>query len=517
MSANVYPEIRVSRRSPIVWLAPIQAVAAFTVLAVIGGGQILRGWILGALFFLMAFPLMVSLEAGLVAMILFEPFRGLIRRAQYLIVDYSQFDPIHVLTPLVTLIALGMILQRQRFHLLRATPLSGVVTVLAAIFVIQILNPLQGGIMIGLSGAMLILVPVSWFYFGQAASSRLIGIVLRLIVFLGIATSLYGVYQLIWGYPQFEQYWLQNVEFYVSIGVGHVKRPLATFTSAEEWGRYIAMGALIAFGFGLGIRRLLHRAGWLLGAAGLSTVLLFTGQRTAIFGLILGFVSLILFGARSLRGGAVRLVLLLMPLLLVITLAKPPSEDEMWNKGETETVGTLLSHTERGTLQPTGEDSLYVRLEVWKDLVTNVIPYRPLGSGLGAGSLGALKFSDNAEETAIDNFILVLAVACGIPGALLFLWILAGATLFAFRQTRRVPRTTPEAAIARIIAALMPMFILNNFFGLTFSLYAVAPVGWLLIGWISAQEGRARSDEAEARLSVRSAAIPEKVAAVAQP
>jgi hypothetical protein len=141
---------------------------------------------------------------------------------------------------------------------------------------------------------------------------------------------------------------------------------------------------------------------------------------------------------------------------------------------------------------------LYVRLEVWQDLVTNVIPYRPLGSGLGAGSLGALKFSDNADETAIDNFVLVLAVAGGIPAALLFLWILWRATLFAFRQTRRRSRT-PEATIARIIAALMPMFILNNIFGLTFSLYAVAPVGWLLIGWISAEEGRARTEEAGAQ------------------
>lgn len=498
MSANVYPEMTVSRRSPIVWLAPIQAVAAFTVLAVIGGGQILRGWILGALLFLMAAPLMISLEAGLMAMILFEPFRGFIRRAQYLIVDYSQFDPIHVLTPLVTLMALGMLLQRHRFQIIRSTPLASVVTILTAIFVAQIFNPLQGGLMIGLSGAMLILVPVSWFYFGQATNLRFIRLALRLIVALGILTSLYGVYQLIYGYPQFERYWLENVEFYVSIGVGHVKRPLATFTNAEEWGRYIAMGSLIAFGFGAGTKRLWSRGAWFLCAAGLATILLFTGQRTAIFGLMLGFLCLILLGARSFRGAAVRLVLLLIPVLLVLILAKPPSEDEMWSKEESETVGTLISHTQRGTLKPTGEDSLYVRFEVWQDLVTNVIPYRPLGSGLGAGSLSALKFSDNADETAIDNFVLVLAVAGGIPAALLFLWILWRATLFAFRQTRRRSPGTPEATIARIIAALMPMFILNNIFGLTFSLYAVAPVGWLLIGWISAEEGRARTEEAGA-------------------
>src|ERR1041385_9449830 len=102
MSA-VYPEIRVTRRSPIVWLAPVQAICGFTVLAIIAGGQILRGWILGALFFLMAAPLALGLEWGLVAMIVFEPFRGLIRRAEYLIVDYSQFDPIHILTPMVAL------------------------------------------------------------------------------------------------------------------------------------------------------------------------------------------------------------------------------------------------------------------------------------------------------------------------------------------------------------------------------------------------------------------------------
>jgi O-Antigen ligase len=493
MSANIYPEIQVPRRSPVIWLAPLQAAAAVTVLAIIGAGQLLRGWILGALFFVMAIPLVFSLEAGLIAMIIFEPFRGLIRRAQYLIVDYSQFDPIHILTPLVALMAFVMLLQRHRFSLVRATPLAASVSLLAAIFALQIFNPLQGGLMIGLSGAMLILVPVTWFYFGQTVSSRFMQNALKLVVALGIVCSLYGVYQLVWGYPQFERYWLENVEFYVSIGVGHVKRPLATFTNAEEWGRYIAIGALIAFGFGVGSRHLWKRAGWFLCGSCLSTVLLFTGQRTAIFGLLLSFGALILLGARNFRGVFVRLVLLLLPILLIAVLAKPPSEDEMWNKEETETVGTLLSHTQRGTLKPTGEDSLYVRLEVWKDLVTNVIPYRPLGAGLGAGSLGALKFSGINDEIAIDNFVLTLAVAVGIPGALLFVWILGRASLFAVRQARRAQIQTPEANLARIVAALMPVFLLNNFFGLTFSLYAVAPLGWLIIGWISAQEGRAES------------------------
>jgi hypothetical protein len=31
----------------------------------------------------------------------------------------------------------------------------------------------------------------------------------------------------------------------------------------------------------------------------------------------------------------------------------------------------------------------------------------------------------------------------------------------------------------------MPVLILNNMFGNTFTLYSVAPFGWLLVGWIS--------------------------------
>ena len=494
LTSEVYPGSRTRKRSPIIWLVPIQAVCAFTVLAAVSGGQILRGWILAALFAVMTLPLMSSIEGGLLAIILFEPFRGFVRRAQYLIVDYSQFDPIHVVTPVVTILALGRLLQRYRFQLFRATPLAGLVSILAAIFILQIFNPLQGGLFVGLSGAMLILVPVSWFYFGQVVSEQFIRNAFRLIVMFGMIASAYGIYQLIYGYPQFEQYWLDHVEFYNAVAVGHVTRAIATFTSAEEWGRYISMGALIAFGFGAGADRRLQRLGWFLSGAGLSVVLLLTGQRTAIFGLILGFIALVLLGARSVQAIAARLILLLTPILLVAVLVKPPAEEDMWSKEDTETVGTLLSHTQRGTLQPTGEESLYVRLKVWQDLITNVIPYRPLGAGLGAGSLGALKFAAEQRLPNSDNFILVLAVACGIPGALLFVWILSRASQLAFRASRRRPMTAGRATISRIAAALMPMFILNNIFGLTFSLYAVAPIGWLLIGWISAEEGRARRD-----------------------
>ena len=496
MSAALPQIIIRPRRSVIVWLLPVQAVCAFTIWAVINGGQWLRSWLLGAIMFVMALPLLLSLDASLIAMMMFEPLRGFLRRAQYLIVPYSQTDPIHILTPVVTIAALAVLLRNQRLHIFRATTLAPLVSLLAAIFFLEIFNPLQGGIVVGLSGALLLLVPVAWFFFGQFVDERFITVALRLIVLLALVTSLYGIYQLTFGYPRFEQYWLDNVEFYNALAVGHVKRAVATFTSAEEWGRYTVLGALISFGFAVGAYRLLQRVGWFLCGTSLSILLLLTGQLTAIFGLVLGFMVLVLSGARSLRGVAARLLVLLLPLLLVAVLVKPPSEEEMWSKEETETVETLLSHAQRGALQPTEEQSLYVRLKIWQDLITNVIPYRPLGTGLGAGSLSALKFASGPQLPNSDNFVLVLAVACGIPGALLFLWILLRANLLAFRATRRAPPGTRAATLSRIVAALFSVFFLNSIFGLTFSLYAVAPIAWLLIGWTSAKasakESRAR-------------------------
>src|SRR2546423_1202516 len=480
------------RRFTLLWFLPLQAVAAFTVLAIAGGGQTLRTWLLGALLWVMGLPLLVSLEAGLFAMMVFEPFRGLIRRAQYLFLEYSSEDPIHLLTPIITIFALAVLLRSRRLEILRAAPLAGSVSVLALIYILEIFNPLQGGLLVGLSGALFMLPPLIWFYFGQSVNERFVTRALQIVIVLGLVTSLYGLYQLLAGYPAFEQYWIDNTEFYESIGVGHVKRALATFSSAEEWGRYAELGAIAAFGFLAGAKSIKMKFGWLVcGAALLGSVLL-TGERTAVFGSILGIAALVLIGARSLTSAGLRVGLLLLPIILVVVFVAPPSDEDMWSKREDETVSTLLSHTQRGTLKPADEESFQVRLENWKYLLTDVIPYRPLGMGLGAGTLGRARFSSDGDLPPIDSFVLIVAITCGIPAALFFSWILGRSTWLSWRLARTSEDDPPLATLKRVAAALMPALILNSMFGLTFTLYSVAPIAWLVIGWIGAESLRTR-------------------------
>jgi hypothetical protein len=528
-----------TRRQLKLWPLVTLPFSALAVWAVNAGGEALRWVGLGALAWSLALPLLVSLEAGMFAMMLFEPLRGFLRRAQYLFLPYSSTDPIHVVTPLITLMAFAMLLQRSKLRIFRETPLAKLVSILGLIYFLQIFNPLQGGLVVGLSGTLFVLIPVAWFYFGQAMKPAFMETALRLMVLMGILTSLYGLYQLAYGFPAFEQYWIDNTEFYNSISVGNVKRALATYSSAEEWGRYIELGGLIAFGFGVTALGGLRRAGWFACGAALTLMLLFTGQRTAIFGLILGVFVLLMLGAKTWRSAFARLLLAAAPVVLIAILVPAPTNDDMLSHGSDDKMGTVLSHTARGTLRPAQEDSLQERLKNWTFLFTEVIPYRPLGIGIGGTQVGAWKFNQDLDLPPIDSYFISTVLTCGLPAGLLFIWILFRAMRMSWRGLRHADDQlaetnaaesqsvefsardigslgvgsldvgssdvgsldfgSPDAAwrearVWRIAATLMPVLILNSFFGNTFTLYSVAPVGWLLMGWISAGALRQTTD-----------------------
>ncbi len=479
------------RRSWLMWLGPLPALSAATALAVVSGGQIFRGLLLGGALWIMALPLLSSLEAGMLAMMIFEPLRGFLRRAQFIVVEYTTTDPIHLVTPILTVLAFTILLWKRRERMFVTKPLGLPVSILAACFFIQIFNPFQGGVTVGLSGAFFILLPVAWFYFGCAMKSAFLTIALRVIVVMGLICSLHGAYQLIFGFPSFEQYWVNHTDHYESIAVGHIQRALATFNSAEEWGRYVQFGALIAFGFGVGAKQLARRLGWVLCLAGLSAVLIMTGQRTAIFGLVAGIGVFILMGAENWVRVIKRCGMMGLAVVVLLLVAKPPSEQEMWSKDKDDKFGTMLSHTTRGTLQPTKEGSLDERFKIWGVLITTYIPSRPLGAGISTGTVAAARYTGiSSEFYPIDSFIVALLVGCSLPVALLFVGILVRIQWLGVQIFKRALPGTDKAIVRRIAAAIVSMLILNSIFGLTFMIYSAAPIAWMVIGWICSESAR---------------------------
>ena len=485
---------RVPRRSSFLWLIPTQMMAIFVAISAAMGENLLRLSLLGGMLSAMIVPLLISLEAGLLAVMIFEPFRGFLRRAQYILVPYSQTEPIHLLVPIVTLCAFIMVLFRHKLETIRLTPLAGWVTALAALCFVQIFNPKQGSLFVGFTGGLFYLVPMAWFYFGQTVREDFVPKIMRLIVILGLITSLYGVYQLIFGYPYFEKYWIDNTDLYSSIAVYNVQRALATFNSAEEWGRYIQIGCTIAIGLGLSRDEGGKRVLWFGAAAILFIMIVFTGQRTSIFGLMLAGGILFLTGAKSMSGLMVRLMLMFAPIVLIVALSKPMSQDAGYELDESDRVGTMLTHTTKGTLNPTGEGSLEARFDTWSQLITRDIPSNPIGIGLGATTLAGNR--ENTEDNVpIDNHFFSLALSAGFPAALILAFILIRACVFCYRGWLNTEPDSKESMAWRIALALLASFILNNFFGTSFIIYSVAPIGWLLIGWVSVTYAELKKSE----------------------
>lgn len=476
-----------------IWFVVTQAYAVLGAWASFAGSGAVRGFALVTAGLTMLVPLLVNLQWGLTAMVVFEPLRGFLRRLQYLIVPYSDTEPIHLLTPVVTLVAFMIIFKRFSLHMFFGGALAKAVTLLGAICFLQIFNPLQGGVVIGLSGALFYLVPMAWFYLARAVDEEFFPKTLKLVAVMGAVCSLWGLNQIVFGYSDYERYWIENTDAYSSIAVYNVTRALATFSSAEEWGRYVLLGALAAFGFSaarnIGQRRYL----WL----GLGLVLCFmlalSGQRTSIFGLILGLGVLFGTGARTLGGMIARMGLLALPFVLVVAMAGSLADDDVASLGADEGIQTMLSHAGKGTIDPTGEGSLAARFRTWGQLWRETIPSNPLGSGLGARSALARR-SNGTEEIAIDNHFFYIAISAGVPAMLLLIGILFGAGKAAVSNWLATEPGSEEDIHSRIALALLSSFILNNFFGTSFAMYSIAPIGWLLIGWI-ARRREGASDE----------------------
>jgi hypothetical protein len=454
--------------------------------AIVSGGNILRMFTLGSVTLALLIPLMVSLEAGLIGMVIFEPFRGFLRRAQYLIVPYSSNEPIHLVTPIVTLITFLLVLAKYKIQILWATPLAKTVSVFVLICGLQVFNPLQGSIVVGLTGGLFFLIPVFWFYFGQTANDELFPKVLKLMVFLGIISSCYGIYQMTFGYPSFELYWLENTDKYSSVAVYNVTRALATFSNAEEWGRYVQLAALAGFGFAMMRSEGNKRFFWLTSGLILCGMLALTGQRTSIFGLFLGLTILFVTGAKTFGNAFGRVLLLSLPFVLLFTMNSSFGNDDLYEMDESRKMGTMLSHTAKGTIDPTGEGSLYARFETWGFFATEVIPKRPFGLGLGARTLAASRGgADQKRKGAIDNYFIILTLSAGIPALLALLWIFFQAFKYCLRLWKFSDPDDDNFILVRIAMALLSSYLLNNFFGTSFIIYSVAPLGWLLLGWIS--------------------------------
>ena len=268
---------------------------------------------------------------------------GDLRRAIGAIIGFSKFDPLLVVGPLVTILLALPLLLRLRLK----DSISKAMVALMAVMALEIVNPKQGPISVGLAGAMFYLLPLLWFWIGrQYGTDELLAFVIyRVTIPLAVLAALIGLWQTYVGFLPWEQEWISSVSSHyhaLSLGAG-VTRAFGFSVNSEEYSNLEMIGCtcvLAAFFAGRRVYGLLFPL--------LAFSLFLASSRSAIVKLLFAIAVSWAVSNRGGRGWAVRLPIALAVIFGALALLLSQVSH---SSGETGNSAAALStqHQGRGT------------------------------------------------------------------------------------------------------------------------------------------------------------------------
>lgn len=407
---------------------------------------------------------------------------GTMRRILLVLFEDERNDPLVLVAPLVVAVLVLVAARRGAFR--ARSRLSGAVLFLTGLVLAGVLNPLQGGVAVGLGGLLFVLVPLLWFWVGRTVvDDGLLRRLLALIAVLAPLSALYGLYQVYRGFPPWDAEWVEARGF-VSLQVGDALRQFASFSSASEYVIFLAMGMVIWALY-------LRRAGLAPLAVPILVLLGWAVALASVRGIIVGLVvtlGMLLAVARGM--GLVRTIVLGLTGLVVLTAAAS-SIDPTAVGGKA--TSSLLARQVTGLSDPFNSDpdisTVPGHIQSAVDGLLQAVR-NPIGRGTGSVSIAADKFGEGSSTTEVDPSN--AAVAFGIPGLLAYGAVFFLGLRLAFRRARRQRDLLSMAALGILLMTSLQWLNGGN--------YAVAPLPWLVLGWLdrpSAPERHA-PDEIEA-------------------
>lgn len=412
-----------------------------------------------------------------VAVFVFLPFLGFVRRVLSSGYGGTTNDLLLLVVPLATAILMLSVLSRPAEARSRH---ANAVLLLMVLTLLSVLNPLQGGLAVGLAGLLFMFVPMLWFWIGRSLVDE--GLLHRLLVAvvpLALLASLYGLSQIFFGFLSFDQNWIDTAG-YVALNVGGVIRPFGTFNSAAEYATYIAIGLIAVWALAKTVRgRLFTLPVFLV----IATALFLEAQRGI---LIMTIASLTVMMAVRHKVGLGRAGIFGLAAILMV------SYGFRFVAFSTEDVRfvALLEHQVAGISNPFDEEdsTLIVHAKLFFTGVLEAFK-NPVGRGAGSVSRASSKFGGTGSNTEVD--LSNAAVALGLPGLLAFLYVWVTGLKRAYRWAR--VQQDPKSLL------LLGILILTSFQWLNGGQYAIAPFAWLILGFldrnISQNESESTSTE----------------------
>jgi len=452
---------------------------------------------------LSALPLVVavvnrSIRATLLGLVLWLVALGLVRRLVSSGTGSSvSTDPLLLVGP----IALGVLLivASSKGAFKRLTPLASSVFYLSIVAIIEAFNPLQGGLLVGVGGMLLVLFPMLAFWIGRILVDRnLLQDILRVVSVLAALDACYGLFQQFSGFPSWDQRWITS-SGYAALGIGAFDRSFGSFASSQEYAVFLSVGLIIWIAFfrsDRGARWLVTQA---TAIAILGVALVLESQRSAV--VIVVFALGAVAAAKSRRRPSGALIvggLFLLLLYIVVGQFASPSNSQV----AANSTSAFTSHLISGLANPLGQESTLPGhlARVGAGIASGFT--NPIGYGTGSITLAASHLGGAAilgTEFDPGN----AGVAFGFVGLVLYLVV----AWRAFRVTywsALAQRDPVRIAVVGIAAATLFQWLNGD-------LYSVTWLFWLTLGWTDRQfyaiEGK--SERMALRLASDNRGLPE--------
>ena len=391
-------------------------------------------------------------ETAIVWTLVYVILLGDLRRVVAEVGTAPAFDPLLLILPAVTFILAVPLLLRLRLN----EPLSKSVLALLFIMAVQVFNPIQGGIGVGLSGVFFYVVPILWFFIGREyGTPELIErIIYKVVLPLGVCAALLGLSQTFIGFLPYQQDWIDQVgKVYTSLFIGSSVRPFGFSVSAAEYATLLELSVALAVAAYFSSRRL-----WIGAVPILFAALVLSGGRGLTIKLVMAlsvlwvakreqrFSSLKLAGMAALGGTA------LLALSLVAGIFAAPAESSSHSKSA---AGDALAHQLGGLAHPL--DDRYSSAGLHSNMVATGFLTgftNPLGRGLGATTFAAQKLGTDSVSGSSELDFSDMFIALGMVGGVVYIAVVVFGLHAAFQYIRRVRRSAAIPVLALLVATL---------------------------------------------------------------
>jgi hypothetical protein len=376
---------------------------------------------------------------------------------------YPKNDPLLLIAPAIAVLLLGQALLRGRRT--SGTLVSWLVLVLMTLMLIEMFNPAQGELQIGFAGALFYLVPLLWFWVARSfATLELARHFTWVIIALGVAAMLLGLYQTYFGLLPFEQQWVEQIGYQSLYISDEVVRAIGFFNSSAEYQRYLLVVAVTLFALWSTTRSPL-------------VVLLPLFLVSIFLSAARGPVVMVLMAMVVVWAISARNVMAWLPRLLVAALIGTGALLALLLYLHSSSLGgrvaPLVERQVGGLLDPANQEKSTAtgHLQMIEDgFIAGVV--MPAGSGLGATTEAAQKYGARNQNAEVDFANLMISL--GLLGGLLYLVIVMTVLLRGLKwwQIERQPYAL--VVLGSLVATLGGWLIGGE--------YSVAALIWFQVG-----------------------------------